>query len=222
MKQIIDIYNDPKYKPLYDCDAPRPQPGDFAIKFFNYAENLFFVDVGANDGATWSNSLSLEINYNWDGICIEPHPKAYERLLDHRKCKCLNVAVSDKDEEIFFMVIEGKAEMLSGLVKDYHPDHKNRIIRETSANNDKVYKEKILSKTLKTIFEENNIKNVDYLSIDTEGSELSILTGIDFNNVDIKLISLEVNYEIESVHEYMNKLGYKFLNKICADAFYVK
>jgi len=222
MKEIIDIYNHPKYKHLYDCIAPRPQPPDFALHYFNNAENLTFIDIGANDGVTWSNSLSMEINYGWNGICIEPHPVAYKKLIQNRSCKCLNLAVSDSDLELDFLVIEGKAEMLSGLIKDFHPEHKNRINEEVARNNDKAYKQKVHSKPLHLILKENNIDKVNYLSIDTEGSELSIIKGIDFSKTNIDLISLEVNYEIEPTNQLMNSVGYKFLNKICGDAFYIK
>jgi FkbM family methyltransferase len=169
MKQIIDIYSDPKYRHLYDCEAPRPQPPDFAINFFNKLEGLTFVDVGANDGLTWSNSLSMEINYGWRGICIEPHPVAYSKLIKNRPLtKCLNLAVSDIELELDFLVIEGKAEMLSGLIKDFHPEHKKRINEEVSRNGDKAYRQKILSKSLHSILLENNILDIEYLSIDTD------------------------------------------------------
>ena len=222
MKQIIDIYNNIKYSNLYDCIVPRPQPPDFAIDFFNQAEGLTFIDIGANDGITWSNTLSMEINYNWNGICIEPHPIAYKKLINNRNVKCLNLAVSDQDMELDFLVIEGKAEMLSGLFKDFHPEHKKRIIKEVSENGDNAYKQKVHSKPLDKILTENNISKVHYLSIDTEGSELSIVRGIDFNKVDIDLISLEVNYEIEPTNQLMDSLGYKYINKICGDAFFHK
>jgi FkbM family methyltransferase len=222
MKEKIDIYNDIKYRHLYDCVAPRPQPSDFAIHFFNEAEGLTFVDIGANDGVVWSNSLSLEINYGWNGICIEPHPVAYKKLTENRSSKCLNLAVSDVDFELDFLVIEGKGEMLSGLIKDFHPDHKKRINEEVARNVDKAYKQKVNSKPLHLILQENNISRVNYLSIDTEGSELSIIKGIDFSKTNIDLISLEVNYEIEPTNQLMDSVGYKFLNKVCGDAFYAK
>ena len=222
MKQIIDIYTDPKFSKYYDFVAPRPQPSDFAVKYFNSAEELFFIDVGANDGITWSNSLTLEINYNWKGICIEPHPVAFKKLIENRKCMCIDTAISDKNDETSFMVIEGKAEMLSGLLKDYCAQHKERIIQETTNNGDNVYKKTVQTKTLQTIFTDNDINKVDYLSVDTEGSELSIISGIDFSKVNIELISLESNYDITPINEFMAQRGYDFIEKICADAFYKK
>ena len=219
---MIDIFTDPQYKHLYDCVPPRPQPSDFAVSFFKGKTGLTFVDVGANDGITWSNSLPFELNYNWNGLCIEPHPQAFKRLKQNRKCKCLNLAISNTNEEVSFIVVEGQAEMLSGIARYYDSRHKNRLVNEVDNNKDKAYKQKIFAKSLQAVLDENNIKEVNYLSIDTEGSEVAVIEGIDFSKTHIDLISMEVNYEIEPTCDVMIKKGYKFLQKVCGDAFFTK
>lgn len=219
---MIDIFNDIKYSHLYGSGAPRPQPSDFAVHFFNGKKDGFFLDIGANDGVTWSNSLTFELNYNWNGICVEPHPTPYLKLIKERKCECLNCAVSDKNGEFDFVFIEGGAEMLSGLLDKFDPRHLNRIDSEIKNNNDKKIVNKIECKTITQILNDVGVKKVDYLSIDTEGSEIEIINGIDFNRIDISLISMEVNYELSPVTEFMKSKNYKFLQKICGDAFYTK
>ena len=112
--------------------------------------------------------------------------------------------------------------MLSGISKFYDPRHKDRLVGEVEKHNDKVYKQKINAKSLQTVFNEYNLKYIDYLSVDTEGSELIIIDGINFDETKINLISLEVNYELTPVNEAMERKGYSFLEKICGDAFYKK
>jgi hypothetical protein len=56
------------------------QQSDFVLNYFNKQRGGFFIDVGANDGITESNTFDLENNYDWRGICIEPHPVAYAKL----------------------------------------------------------------------------------------------------------------------------------------------
>ena len=219
---MIDIFTDPKYIHLYGTPPPRPQPSDFAVDFFKGRQNLKFVDIGASDGVTWSNSLPFELNYKWTGLCIEPHPAAFKKLTENRSCTCLNYAVSDKDEEVSFIVVEGYAEMLSGITKHYDSRHRDRLVSDVESHNDKAYKIKIAAKTLQTILDEQSIQEVNYLSIDTEGAELAIMKGIDFNKTKIELISLEVNYELEPTNKIMQECGYRFLNKVCGDAFYIK
>ena len=86
----MDIISDTPYRELY-YDIPtawgghpgdpinRPQPSDFVGYYFRRVHNGFFVDVGANDGVIWNNTLGLE-NRGWTGICIEPHPDIFKEL----------------------------------------------------------------------------------------------------------------------------------------------
>lgn len=221
---MIDIFTDQQYSNRYNQfgGAPRPQPSDFALHYFKDKKNGFFVDVGAFDGVTWSNSLTFELNFGWDGICVEPHPRAFKELSEQRKCKCLNYAVSDKNGEFDFLIVEGESEMLSGLVDTYDPRHKNRLEEETNKFNDNIVIKKIPCKTITNLMQEMGKTHIDYLSIDTEGSELKVMDGIDFNLITVNLISMECNFEIEPITKYMSEKGYKFIQKICADVFYSK
>ena len=56
----------------------------------------------------------------------------------------------------------------------------------------------------------NAPKNIDYLSIDTEGSEFEILNNFDFSFYDIKIITCEHNFgkNREKVHQLLKKNGY--------------
>jgi len=219
---MIDIYTDIKYKHLYNNNVPRPQPSDFAATFFNGKNNGVYIDIGANDGVTWSNSLTFEINYGWKGICIEPHPIAFQKLINNRNSTNLNIAISDNNNELEFLSIEGHAEMLSGLVSKYDPQHIQRIQRETQQHGDKVTTLKIKCSKLTDILYEHNIQHVNYLSIDTEGSEISVIEGIDFTKNSFDLISLECNYDPEPLHKIMETKGFYFLTKICSDNFYTQ
>mgnify|MGYP003665088793 FL=1 len=69
--------------------------------------------------------------------------------------------------------------------------------------------------------EENSIRSVDYLKIDTEGSELDILKSLDFSKVDIKCIDVENNYST-NFKEFFEGKGYKLLVKNFIDEVYVK
>lgn len=54
-----------------------------------------FVDVGAYDGLSTSNTLCLEVDYGWTGVCIEPDPAAFDRLQQNRNCTTVHSAVSE-------------------------------------------------------------------------------------------------------------------------------
>ena len=56
----------------------------FVNEFFKGKLNGVFVDIGAHDGESGSNSLFLEKHRNWSGICIEPGPAEYKKLEESR------------------------------------------------------------------------------------------------------------------------------------------
>jgi len=53
---------------------------------------MYFIDIGANDGKTLSNTFLLEKQYNWKGICSEPLPSAFKKLIKCRSVVCDNNA----------------------------------------------------------------------------------------------------------------------------------
>ena len=204
-------------------DLPYPQPWEWIKDNIEFKdEKCFYVDVGANDGLIVSNTAHFDLNLGWDGICIEPHPRAFIELEKNRKnSKNLNLCISEKETEVDFLVINGPAEMLSGIYDKYHPDHKTRIESEIQKNGGNKELIKVRSKPLKQIFKENFITKVDYLSIDTEGSEYEILFSIDFDEVDIRVISTE-NSSRKNIKEFLFKKNYTLATICCGDEIYYK
>lgn len=220
---MIDVFE--KYNSYYSIPTsqiPRPQPSDFVVEYFNKKCSLFFVDIGAYDGITWSNSLTLEENYNWEGICIEANPLAYQKLFKSRNCKKFNFAICENNKEMMFWAISGYCEMLSGFEQSYDSKHVERINEEIKKFGGNITKIKVMAKTLQSILNKENINNIDYLSIDTEGSELSILKSINFDLNNITLISCENNGYNNDVENYLKTKNYKKITKICGDDFYEK
>ncbi|MFN9940941.1 MAG: FkbM family methyltransferase, partial [bacterium] len=65
-------------------------------------------------------------------------------------------------------------------------------------------------------------KNIDYISIDVEGSEMDIIKSIDFNKHNIYCISVENNYGEKNIEDYLNGFGYKLIKVVGADNFFIK
>jgi len=184
-------------------------------------DNGVFVDIGAHNGITFSNTAFLEKERGWKGLCVEPCPNNFEELIENRGCKCLNCAISDHEGEEEFTYITGAPNMLSGLSADYHPDQLKRIDRELK--NDGGVKRHFMVQTrpLQAIFDELGLLDIDYCSIDTEGSELKIVKSIDFSKTNIKLLTIENNYGDNGVREYLESLGYEMVNE-GYDEVYIK
>src|ERR1700722_4426554 len=88
-----------------------------------------FVEIGAYDGVTFSNTLLFE-ELGWRGICIEPMPSAFEKLQAARAAICVNCAVSDNAGQGSFLEVEMPSvfeKMYSGLKANYDERHKRTI-----------------------------------------------------------------------------------------------
>jgi len=151
---------------------------------FGKKRNGFFIELGAADGITHSNTYAMEKDFSWNGICIEPNPK-YKSLLDkNRTCN-----------KVYFPVYSSSNKMVNFSVVDYGQfsgisNHLGNI------GNSKIEKKiKLKTKTLTQICDECNApKYIDFLSLDTEGTELEVLKGFDFNKYTIGYICVEHNY----------------------------
>jgi len=213
----------PDFHPLNN-PIPRPQPIDAVLQFFNYKRNGIFIDIGAYDGFTWSNSLALEKYYDWKGICVEPIPEVFEKLKEKRTAKCVQAAVTDFDGIVDFIKVQGYAEMLSGIIETMNSSHRKRIDDEIKNRGGKQEIIKLKAEKLQTIIDREDIKNIDYLSIDVECGELKVLSGVDWDKTNITLISCEVNrYEdsnYQVIFDYFKSINYTHLGRVCGDEFF--
>ena len=194
----------------------------FVDELLNKKENGFFIEIGANDGKSHSNTLFFEEKRNWLGICVEPLLDKFQELNEFRKSINLNICISDFDGDTEFTHIEGYANELSGISDDYHPSHIDRINREVESYGGSVNKIMTPVRKLQTILDEHGITEVDYCSIDTEGSELKIIKSIDFSRTNIKIFGVENNYGDSDIYHYLISKGYTHHIKLHWEDIYVK
>jgi len=164
---------------------------------FKNKTNGIFVDVGAHDGITYSNTYFFERSLNWTGICIEPLPEIFQKLEKNRTATCYPVCAGNKNGTIDFLQIEGSfgnAEMLSGIFDQYDARHLDRINQAMGRFRGSSKIIQIQSRTLTSLLQENNITEVDFLSIDVEGGEKSVLEGLDLTLIKVKCMIIENNY----------------------------
>ncbi len=190
-------------------------------EIFKGKENGFFIEIGAYDGIRFSNSLFFEKERKWKGICIEPIPARYEELKKNRNSINVNACVSSKSGFVEFTMIEGYAEMLSGISKDYHKKHKNRIDENIKFHGGNKTTIKVESVTLNELLISNDVTMVDYCSIDTEGSELELLSSFDFSKFEVKAFSVENNYSDSKIRDLMKKNNYELIKTIECDEIYI-
>ena len=182
-------------------------------------ENGVFLDIGANDGVTFSNSLLFE-KKGWSGVCVEPHPTIFETLKKKRHCHLLNACIADEDRTVNFLVVEGKSNMLSGILEFIDERHRTRIdekIIETGGSKHTIEIEALSSKTL---LERFGIDRIDYLSIDTEGCELAILKNFDLHNIPAEIVGVENGTRSPKLFQHLCSAGYTLVKCVGCDEIY--
>jgi FkbM family methyltransferase len=187
--------------------------------FFKDKENGVFVDIGAHDGKTDSNSLFFE-NLGWKGFCIEPNPEMFSKLQSIRKCKCLPYAVGDKNQTLqFFQIKEGGPTVLSGLVDEFN---QNAIHKINEYNLEDTQQYDYIDVECRTFNNLIDVYDIDFLSLDTEGNELKILQSIDFNKYNIDVITVENNDYDNKFLNFFNDKNYLRIIKLGCDEIYKK
>lgn len=181
-----------------------------------------FVDIGAHDGVSFSNTCYLERVRGWTGLAVEPIPEIYQKLRANRRCRTVNGCVADKPGRVQFQAITGYAQMLSGIVDQYDPRHLERIERDMEAHGGGERRLlEVECYPLGPLLDEHGLTRVDYLTIDAEGAELAILRSVDWGRHQIAVIGVENNYDDHRIPEYLRSVGYR-LDSIVGDQFYVR
>ncbi|XP_042203178.1 protein Star-like [Homarus americanus] len=166
----------------------------------------FFVEVGAVDGETLSNSLYLERNLRWSGLLIEVFPTTYKTLLQkHRKAYSINAALSfnTSSTEVRY-ANRGKL----GVLGHIFPDQGERI----------------QAIPLYTMLLALNTTVIDYFSLDIEGGEMKVLMTIPWDKVKVGVLVLESNLIPEGrkfLVDYMTSKGYQFAGHRGIDSWFI-
>ena len=188
------------------------EPGRVDLKILPYLKDIdngFFVEAGALDGLFMSNTKILE-DLGWTGLLIEPSHKAVIECRKNRKNlveECALVSKDFKDNQVLGdFIFDGQSGTgaWSSITRGAYGYQ--------TAGRFYAMKIAVPAKTLANIFKEYEIKKVDFLSLDVEGYELEVLKGIDFNEVDINFILVEINnleYTLEDIEKIL--MGYKNL-----------
>ncbi len=182
--------------------------------FFRSKKNGFFVEIGAFDGVLGSNCIHFEKSMKWEGIAIEPSKKQFEKLSKNRNCKVLNEAISSTEKDVEFI------EVVEGLTQMSRINDEDNSANMTIENDER---SKINKIKIKTSTFQNNIPNreIDYLSVDIEGSELEVLKSINFKNYIIKVISVENNNpEKINFNSFLKENNFSFFDRVGQDEIF--
>lgn len=181
-----------------------------------------FIEVGANNGYSQSNTYYLERFQNWRGVLIEPIPALYKECIKERKnSKIFNCALVANDYEKDYVEIYNVSLMsvIDGVMN--REDEEQHLQNAIKCEKDlKVELIKVPVRTLTSILEECNIEKIDFFSLDVEGYELEALKGLDFDKFAPKFILVEANKRKELDSFLLNK--YDIIEEFSNDVLYKK
>jgi hypothetical protein len=191
----------------------------FVISHLNFKRGGFFVEFGATNGIDLSNSYLLEKEYGWKGILVEPAKCWHAGLHKNRDCYIdENCVWSESNCSLVFneTTLAELATIHNFSSNDGHAK---------SRENGKLYGVNTIS--LNDLLDKYSAPaEIDYLSIDTEGSELNILNSFDFSKHSFKVITCEHNYTPirPKLFELLTSKGYVrvFENLSMFDDRYIK
>jgi FkbM family methyltransferase len=167
----------------------------------------FFVEFGATNGVDCSNTHLLEKEYGWKGILAEPNPYWHDALFKNRRCAISTECVYTKsNEHVTFNAVVGAADL--STIQGYGDTDEHTLARQNHST--------ISVRTISLIdlLKKNNAPEIiDYLSIDTEGSELDILKQFFTENTQyqIRCITVEHNNHVIQrfkLKELLEEQGY--------------
>jgi FkbM family methyltransferase len=192
----------------------------FALAMLGGLRGGFFLDSGASDGVTVSNTLLLERDYGWRGICVEPNESFFAQLRLNRSCLCVNCCLYDRDATVDFI----EADTLGGTVKDYHPSLRKQVDAVLGGAGKSLPTVARSARSARSLLEGSGAPRViDYWSLDTEGSELRILKGFPFDEYTFRVLTVEHNwFAVRSeIRRFLEARGYQWVAELGCDDGYV-
>ena len=156
----------------------------FALFASGQKQQGFFVEFGAMDGLRASNTLLLERDHAWQGILSEPNPRYNTQLSKNRQClldlRCVSNSTGDR--------VKFQTASQSGW-----PGMIGHIYHEANSRGDVIEVETVSLNDL--LLQHHAPDVVDYISVDTDGSEPMIMQGFDFSRHHVQIWTIEHNNE---------------------------
>jgi FkbM family methyltransferase len=181
---------------------------EIIVPFFNGIDprDLSFLDIGANDGKSFSNTWGLTL-LGWKGCCVEPSPSAFDKLSDNYKkyegVHPFNFGISDQTgifkfyESGNWVDNEAPVSILSSLHQSHQDNFYGMNWREIDCK----------FVTFDEFLNQSPIKKFDFISIDVEGHDFVVLNQINLKDVGCKLICLEHGGNMDTLDLFISYCG---------------
>ncbi len=189
---IMEMTQNPKMRSilLNLLNKSNSQTGQdlMALLLNDFKSDGYFVEIGATDGVGISNTLILAVEYQWKGILCEPGSFWKKDLIKNRPESIIETRCCWNKSGEFLEFLESDEKELSTIEKFSSSDNYRKIRKRG-------HKYIVETVSLEDLLLENSAPEcIDFLSIDTEGSEFFILKDFPFDKYQFKFVVVEHNF----------------------------
>lgn len=187
-------------------------------KYVDYDEG-YFVELGANDGVTQSNSLYFEKCRGWRGLLVEPAPQNFLKCRQNRASRssvyCAACVSFDYGQEFVRIAYSNLMSTPVSLESDIHdPRAHAELGDQFLRGGETVFEFGAIARTLNSLLLDANApKLIDFLSLDVEGAELEVLKGVDHQIFRFKYLLVECR-DFPRLNAYLEKQRYRYVNNL--------
>lgn len=157
----------------------------------NYSKNElstpqrgFFVEMGALDGITFTNTLMFEQCLGWNGLLIEANPQNFALLQENRPCAITVGEAACSIEDGPTIRMSGSA----GVAFDV----------EATENENRGDVQEVPCRPLSNILEEHKVTRINFFALDVERAELKVLETLNWDKVQIDVLMVEAEFVLNA------------------------
>lgn len=167
--------------------------------FKNLKRRGVYLDIATNDPIYSSNTFFFDRCLKWNGICVEASDVYFEPIFRERSCILVPTCISSNDgENVRFNPFGLKGGVISPHYKFIASVEARKHLTKT-----------LRCTTVKKILRRYRFNVIDFLSLDVEGHELNVLQSVDFDEVTINIISVEIGPGLKYVQSFLENKGYR-------------
>ncbi len=159
-----------------------------------------FVEAGANDGLSQSNTAYFEESRGWRGLLIEPIPDLAERCRANRprsaveNCALVPLA---QDGQPVAMTYCGLMSVVDGSWPDPGAERAHLEAGLKVQALERTYQVTVPGHSLSALIDRHRLRRIDLLSLDVEGFERQALDGLDFARHRPRFILVEARFRAD-------------------------
>eukprot|EP00668_Euglena_longa_P014468 GGOE01018458.1.p1 GENE.GGOE01018458.1~~GGOE01018458.1.p1 ORF type:complete len:415 (+),score=76.59 GGOE01018458.1:34-1278(+) len=127
------------------------------VNYFHHLEKGFYLDIGANEPKSLSNTWFLDVCLGWDGICVEADPGLGQLLRQQRSCKVVSTCVDSSNRTL---ALQAAGIAVGHMVPLKEKNERGKVLQCV---------------TLAQIVREHHVRHIDFFSLDVEDHEMHVL-----------------------------------------------